>query len=218
MRSPRRHPKIPALEIWRRPPRLAARIKRIPGKPQRTLTQQQVIQLLASFDPHTPKGARDLAICATAIDTGLRSSELCRLLQADTDTEHCNLQSLVKGGQWKAAVFSPQTAAHIEHWKRHRENLAHPPDGCLFVNIDTGHGLKASGLRSIVEDWGQRIGLKLTPHDLRRTFAVLATEAGAPERVLMEGGRWASSQMIHRYTRTLQLNAMRQYLPMQNLK
>jgi integrase len=197
-------------------PALAARLKRVTGKPQRALCFNTAIQLLASFDPFTAKGARDLAICALALDTGLRVSELCRLQQADTDTEHRVLQVIVKGGQWSAAVFSPQTAAHIEHWKRYRETVH--PKGYLFVNIQKGTGLTSEGLRKIVVEWGRKINIQLTPHDLRRTFAVLATECGAPERVLMAGGRWSTSEMLNRYTRTLKLDAMRKYLPMNNLE
>jgi integrase len=197
-------------------PALSAKLKRSTGKPQRALGPETALELLASFDPHTAKGARDLAICAVALDTGLRVSELCRLQQAYVDTEKCNLQVIVKGGQWEAAVFTPETAAHIEHWKRFRENLN--ARGALFINTYTGAGLKPNGLGNIVKTWGQKIGIKLSPHDLRRSFAVLSTENGAPERVLMAGGRWSSSQMVNRYTRTLKLEAMRKYLPMSKLK
>jgi len=73
-------------------------------------------------------------------------------------------------------------------------------------------------LNQIVRQWGIVIGIKLSPHDLRRSFAMLATELmGAPERILMEGGRWSNSEMIQRYTRTLKLDAMRRYLPMSGL-
>jgi len=122
---------------------------------------------------------------------------------------------IVKGGQWSAAVFSPETAENIARWLHYREVA--DGQGFLFTNVFTGDGLTPEGLYSIVREWGRRIGIKLSPHDLRRTFAVLATENGAPERVLMEGGRWNNSEMIHRYTRTLKLDSMRQYLPVSKL-
>ena len=80
-------------------PALHAKLKRITGKPQRALTPVQALELLASFDPYTAKGARDLAICALALDTGLRASELCRLQLADTDLDRCVLQVICKGSQ-----------------------------------------------------------------------------------------------------------------------
>lgn len=194
---------------------LSAKLKRVQGKPQRALTPETALQLLASFDRHDPKGARDLAICALALDTGLRASEICRLQQADVDAEHRVLQVLVKGGQWEAAVFSDQTAAHIEHWKHFRKVA--DGQGHLFTNILTGEGLTPEGLFAIVELWGKNIGIRLSPHDLRRSMAVIGTLNGASERSLMEMGRWKSSQMIKRYTRTLRLEQLRKYLPVSNL-
>lgn len=197
-------------------PALAAKLKRVTGRPQRALDTSTVLRLLASFNPHEAKGARDLALCSLALDTGLRASELCRLRQADTDTVGRVLQVIVKGGQWKAAVFSDETAVRIEHWKVYRERLG--VSSALFANVLTANELTPEGLYKVVEGWGSAIGVKVSPHDLRRSFAVLATMNGAPERVLMEGGRWSNSGMITRYTRTLKLEAMREYLPVSRLK
>jgi len=196
-------------------PALNAKIKRIIGKPQRALDPETAIKLLASFNTYTAKGARDLAICSLGIDTGLRASELCRLQQAYTDMDKKVLQVIVKGGQWKAAVFSAETAEYIHHWMNYR-TIA-DGQGNLFTNIHTGKGLTAEGLNTIVKAWGKNIGIKLSPHDLRRSFATLATSMGAPERILMEGGRWSNTDMIVRYTRTLKLESMRRYLPVAGL-
>jgi hypothetical protein len=48
-------------------------------------------------------------------------------------------------------------------------------------------------------------------------MAVIGTLNGASERSLMEMGRWKSSDMIKRYTRTLKLEMLRKYLPMDSL-
>lgn len=196
-------------------PALAAKLKRIQGKPQRSLTPEIALKLLASFDPYDPKGARDLGICSLALDTGLRESELCRLQLSDTDLEHRVLQVIVKGGQWEAAAFGRNTAAHIERWLHYRKIA----DGqaFLFTHTKTGAGLTPEGLYSIVREWGWRIGIKLSPHDLRRSMAVMGVLNGASERSLMEMGRWKSSTMIKRYTRTLRLEQVRKYLVVDNL-
>lgn len=199
----------------RQHPALSAKLKRSKGKPQRTLTETTVTALLASFDRYTPKGARDLALCALALDTGLRCSELCRLTLPYVDLEHRTLQVIVKGGQWAHAIFGAQTAAHLAHWLTYRPTVSGP--GYLFTSTRDGRGLKPNILNTIVRNWGKRIQIQLSPHDLRRTFATLSTLNGAPERVLMEGGRWSHSEMIHRYTRALKLEAMRPYLPIDRL-
>jgi site-specific recombinase XerD len=196
-------------------PALRARIKRVTGKPQRALDAETILILLASFNTYKATGARDLALCALAIDTGLRASELCRLLIANTDIEHRTLQVVIKGGQWSAAIFGEHTAEYIKRWLNYRKTVTGP--GHLFTNTFTGQGLTPEGLNSIVRQWGKRIGIKLNPHMFRRSMATLATIFGAPERVLMEGGRWQHSEMITRYTRTLKLGAMRKYLPVDRI-
>lgn len=196
-------------------PALSAKIKRIPPRPQRALDLAQAAQLLASFNTQTAKGSRDLAIAALALDTGLRCSELCHLQLADVDLEHRSLQVIVKGGQWKAAVFSEQTAAIIQSWLAWRK----PADGIgnLFVSIRPGRPLTREGLQCIVAKWGESLDIKLSPHDLRRSFATLATLYGAPSRTVQLAGRWSSITLVERYTQTLNQRSIEPYLPVKNL-
>jgi len=196
-------------------PALTAKLKRIIGKPQRSLDPQVALKLLASFDPYTAKGARDLALCSLDLDTGLRESELCRLQLSDTDLEHRTLQVIVKGGQWEAAIFGENTAAHIERWLHYRRIA--DGQGFLFTHVKTGRGLTPEGLYMIVKEWGRRIDIKLSPHDLRRSMAVIGVLNGTSERGLMEMGRWKSSEMIKRYTRNLRLEQMRGFLAVDHL-
>lgn len=196
-------------------PALGAKLKRIQGKPQRALTPEIALKLLASFDTYTPKGARDLAICTLALDTGLRESELCRLEFSDTDLEHRSLQVIVKGGQWEAAIFGHQTTSNIDRWLHYRRIA--DGQGYLFTHVKTGEGLTPEGLYMIVKQWGIRIGIRLSPHDLRRSMAIMGVLFGASERGLMEMGRWHSSDMIKRYTRTLRLEQVRKSLPVDHL-
>lgn len=195
---------------------LSARLKRIRGVMPRTISQELAEKLLASFDRHSAKGARDLAIASLLLDTGLRESEICNLQQAYTDTEKRILQALVKGGSWEFAIFSEETAAHIEHWKRFRETLQ--AQGYLFVNTVTGKGLTPGGLYSIVREWGRALETPIGVHDFRRGFATIASENGAPDRLIMEGGRWKSQQMVTKYTRAVRLEKMRPWLPMTKLR
>ncbi len=196
-------------------PAAAARLKRIKGKQQRTLTMSQVIDLLASFDPHTAIGARDLALAALAIDSGLRASELARVELPDMDREHRTLQVIVKGGQWGIAVYSPETANYIEKWLAFRK----PADGVnnLFVSLrqskDQGKALTVHGIKIIFKRWGLKLGFKLSPHDARRTFATVSTILGAPSRIVQAAGRWSNIEMVERYTRAIDAQAIRPFLP-----
>jgi len=60
----------------------------------------------------------------------------------------------VKGGRWEKAFFSRYTASALEEWL----NIPDPKDSRLFQ-------VTRDGLRVIVRKWGEKIGLKLSPHD-----------------------------------------------------
>lgn len=83
----------------------------IKKKTQRTLTWEQFLQVLSACDTATDKARRDVAILCLLIDTGLRSSELCRLRLADVDLQELTLRVVVKGGDEAGGVFTEYTRA-----------------------------------------------------------------------------------------------------------
>ncbi len=200
-------------------PALSARIKRVHPKRQRALTYDQIVELLASFDTSTAIGARDLALAAVAIDTGLRRAELARIRLEDVDLEKNKLQVIVKGGQWGTGVYSQQTAFYIENWLQFRK----PADGVntLFVNLlnnkYNGQAITGHGIKMIFRKWSRKLEFPFSPHDARRTFATISTLLGAPSKVLMTAGRWSNLEMVDRYTKNITEEAIRQYLPIANM-
>jgi len=197
-------------------PALFAKIKRIKSKPRRSLTEKKALQLLASFNTYKPSGARDLAIAAFGLDTGYRRAELCAIQLTDISFNPNVATVICKGGQYGQAVFTDETAHIIAAWLQVRK----PTDGVgnLFVNIFTGRALTTNGMECIFKRWSKVIGFKISPHDLRSSFATLATIYGAPSRTVQEAGRWSNIEMVEHYTGTLQLEAIKPYLPMANLK
>jgi integrase len=176
------------------------------------LTGDQVGRLLASFDTSLVIGVRDLAICALMLDSGLRCSEVCRLQLRHLVVGELRLMVMVKGGRWADGVYSANTAQFLLDW------LSVKPGNvetvfCSLGGLTPGASLSRSGLQLIVRRWGRRIGISLSPHDLRRTFAVLATRAGAPGRVLQVAGRWSSMAMVERYTRSITSQDFVGYFP-----
>jgi integrase/recombinase XerC len=179
------------------------------------MTFDQVILLLASFNPYTPIGARDLALAALAIDTGLRESELARVQLADVDLENRTLQVIVKGGQWGIAVYSAETALAVEKWLHFRQPA--PGVQSVFVSLAPNKGrgaqLTRHGIKAIFKKWGASLGWKLSPHDARRTFATVSTILGAPSRVVQKAGRWSDLTQVQRYTDSIEALAITPYLP-----
>jgi len=200
-------------------PALKLKIKRLDSGPQRTLKAAEAGRLLASFDTSTIKGRRDLAICSLMLDSGLRSSEVCRLDLAHLDLAARTFSVRVKGGRWGEGIISEYTALYLSDWLSVR--CAVPGVDTVFVSLGgntPGRALTRYGLTVIMRVWGRRVGLAaLSPHDLRRTFAVLSTRMGAPARVLQVAGRWTRIEMVERYTRAIEPEDFAGYFPVAGL-
>jgi site-specific recombinase XerD len=116
---------------------------------------------------------RDRALLLTALDTGLRASELLSLTVADAQQECLTVRG--KGGKQRAVFLSPQTRLALKHY------LA----ACPFPLSESSPlwwgkagALQLSGLCEAVERIGKRAGVKLSPHALRRCFAILCLRNG----------------------------------------
>jgi len=94
-----------------------------------------------------------------------------------------------------------------------------PGIGAFFVSVGGTtpcRSLTTRGLRIILKKLGEKAGvLDVSPHAFRRSFACIATEAGASSRVLQMCGRWEDIRMVERYTQALQAARLYQrYSPM----
>jgi len=202
-------------------PALALRVAHREAGPQRCIDQDTANRLLASFDVSTNFGIRDRAIASLLLDTGLRESEMCRLEIKRMDLTKRLLSVLCKGEQWGWASYSRQTAENVIDWLAVRRVLARQNVGSVFIalgGVRPGAALTVHGLAIIVRRWGERIGVKMSPHDFRRGFAVMSTQAGAPSRLVQIAGRWSSIEMVERYTRSLRLADFERYFPVDHLE
>jgi len=181
---------------------------------QRTLTADQAFGLMVSIDTSTALGWRNLALVCLCLSTGLRESELCHLRINELDLQSGRLTTRVKGGADGDGVFGSDTAATLATWLGVRSAIARPGVETVFVSIGGtkhGHPLTPSGLRVIFRRMGQKAGLKnsagepqrLSPHDLRRTCATLASRFGAPSRIVQIALRWNDPKMLELYTQGL---------------
>jgi integrase len=115
-------------------------------------------------------------------------------------------------------VFSVQTALYISAWAEMRRPAAGV--GTLFLSFQhqtMGTALTREGVQGMCKKWGAKLGIKLSPHDFRRSFATLSTIFGAPSRVVQVAGRWSDIEMVERYTREITQSEIEDYLPVQRL-
>jgi integrase len=183
----------------------------------RTLTYTQFLQLTASFDTSTALGWRNLALVMMMVDTGLRSSEVCRLEKRRVNLWDRTLSVIAKGGDWRDGAVTEDTAYAMRTWLELRKKIAKKGEPHFFVSVGgirPGTGLTPGGLRKLFRVWGEDAGLgPLSPHDMRRTMSVLYYEDGAPDKAIMDAGNWDDERTLHRYQRRSRIKTAVRYSP-----
>lgn len=178
-------------------PAHAAQIQRvlaIPGKRHpralvHFLTRPEVDALLAAPDQRTWSGRRDHALLLTAVQTGLRVSELTGLHQQDvTLGTGAHLHVMGKGRKERCTPLSKQTVAVLTAW------LREPARGSLhllFPNVRGGR-LSTDGVQYILakhttvacQTCPSLQQKRVTPHVLRHTTAMELLQAGVDQAVI----------------------------------
>lgn len=164
-----------------------ARVKgprRLGRRTGRWLSAEQAQALITSPPAHTIRGRRDRAILALLIGTGLRRHELAdlqseQLCRRDARWIIADLKG--KGGRVRTVPVADWVMRFVRDW------IATAPvaDGSLFRSVRKdgaigSRSMSAQAIMIVVAGWSGAIGLRVAPHDLRRTFAHLAHQAGTP--------------------------------------
>jgi site-specific recombinase XerD len=192
----------------------AAGIDQVPGVKQqgtRTgnwLTKQQAAELLHAPDARTLKGVRDRAILAVLIGCALRRSELVALnmehvQQRDGRWVLVDLRG--KHGRIRSVPMPAWVKQALDRWI----DAADVIEGRLFRALNR-HGmlmrdtLSTQAVLDVVKDYSAPLGIRVRPHDLRRTCAKLCRSAGGDlEQIQLLLGH-ASIQTTERYLGTRQ--------------
>ena len=170
------------------------RVLAIPGKRYTRavvsfLTRPEVDALLATPDQRTWSGRRDHAFLLTAVQTGLRLSELTGLQQQDvTLGTGAHLRVVGKGRKERCTPLSKQTVAVLQAWLR---EPARGDTHTLFPNARGGR-LSADGVQYILakhtavacQTCPSLQQKRVTPHVLRHTMAMELLQAGVDLAVI----------------------------------
>jgi site-specific recombinase XerD len=175
------------LQIW--PDTVAAAfasVKNIPQRGKRTgnwLSLEQAQQLINAPDISTRVGLRNRAILATLLGCGLRRLELVNLSinQLQLRDDRWVLTNLIgKRNKTRTVTVPAWTKQAIDDYL----DATHIYSGQLFQamrkngEIIWDH-ISPETVREVVRLNAQKCGFKITPHDLRRTYAKLALKNGA---------------------------------------
>jgi site-specific recombinase XerD len=147
------------------------------------LSKEQAQELINAPDAATLKGKRDRAILGLLIGCGLRRDEAATLTIEQVQVREgrwvvCDLDG--KGSKIRNVPMAAWTKALLDAWLEE----AGIRSGYLFRPVNKAGrvaGAKASTqtLWNVVGEHSARTGIKVAPHDLRRTYAKLAAKGGA---------------------------------------
>jgi site-specific recombinase XerD len=148
------------------------------------LTTTETDALLAAPDRDTTLGRRDHALLLTAIQTGLRVSELTALRRRHlTFGTGANVYTIGKGRRERHTPLTPSTARLLNTWldDRHAE-----PDDPVFATHHADRPLSTDAVADLVDKHAATAAAicssiaskRVTPHTLRHTCAMNLLAAG----------------------------------------
>ena len=153
------------------------------------LTRVEIEALLAAPNLQTWDGRRNRAFLMTAIQTGLRLSEMTGLRRRDIELGRGpHVRCLGKGRKERCTPFTPQTVNVLKEW------LKEPVRGdldLLFPNIH-GRNMSADAVQHLVakHTTAARLqcptlnGKRVTPHVMRHTAAMELLQSGVEPTVI----------------------------------
>ena len=137
----------------------------------------------------TPEAKRDRAMLELLYASGMRVSELVSLNLSDVDTEDGFVRCFGKGHKERLIPIAPRAASAVaEYVKEARPHLVHnEAERALFVNR-RGDRLTRQGFWQILKGYAKSAGLgvQVTPHTLRHSFATHMLSGGADLRSVQE--------------------------------
>lgn len=177
-------------------PVLARGIMNVQGVPvrgdslQNWLTKEQAQKLLDLPDGKTTKGLRDEAMLSVLLGCGLRRDELVNLVWEDVQQRDGRWVVLVRKGKRnkrRIVPMAPWTKVTLDCWLFEQEHQLCEPvqdDDFIFMPVKQSgmladKQLSPDGVYTMVRNYGKALGVDISPHDLRRTYAKLARKGGA---------------------------------------
>ncbi|MBI3726282.1 tyrosine-type recombinase/integrase [bacterium] len=156
---------------------------RLPGD---VLTVAEMKRLLSATDRTTAYGLRNRAILEVFYATGLRKKELLDLDLSDVNQEERELTVRSgKGGKGRVLPLARSAyGALMDYVERARPSFSTSHEESFRAIFLSGRGRRLGGgsLKAVIDALGEKAGVHLTPHTLRRTFATHLLKNGVSLR------------------------------------
>jgi site-specific recombinase XerD len=146
-----------------------------------TAATQQAVDAVLDQGPRAV-ASRRRAVVDLMRYAGLGGAEVAGLAVADV---HLGGEPRVRvaGVRPRTVPVDPRLRTALRSWVKVRAQAGAPPDGALFPNR-SGRHLSARAITGIVQDAGDRAGVRLSPAVLQATFAAALWAAGVEAAVV----------------------------------
>jgi integrase/recombinase XerD len=172
--------------------------------PKTILSKEEVKKLINAPDRHTSKGYRDRVILEVLYDTGIRRSEISKIMLNDLDLDGGYIRIHGKGSKDRVVPLSQRVCEIIRNYiLAVRSSFINGDDPGYLILNRWGHRLKGEGINGIVKKYAQSSMVKkhITTHTLRHTCATHMLRNGAPLRHIQEMLGHESLESTQLYTR-----------------
>ncbi len=196
-------------------PTVRIRSARQPPRFPKAITEAQVEALLAVPDTAKPLGLRDRAMLEMLYATGLRVTELVKLLTVEVSLSDGVVRIVGKGSKERLVPLGEEARWWLERFMRtgRREILGARLADAIFVT-QRGSGMSRQMFWNLIRKYALAAGIRaaLSPHTLRHAFATHLLNHGADLRVvqMLLGHADISTTQIYTHVARERLKAVHQ--------
>jgi site-specific recombinase XerD len=160
------------------------RLPTVSPEPRQVLTPGQVQAILSAL-PDDTLGLRDRAIVAILYSTGLRAAELVNLDLRQIRLDRGEVLRWDAAGHIRISFLTDSAVKATEHYLRESRSVLVKDSGeqALFVSR-LGRRLTVRTLEHSLASAGKRVGVSVSPHDIRMACAAHLRDGGASARAV----------------------------------
>lgn len=185
---------------------------KVSKKRMRVLSANEVTQVLNACDK------REKAMILLMVDTGMRRAEVVALSWGNVDISTGLVQiERGKGGKPRSVVIGATTRRAMLAYRR---TLTNTDETAAVIQTREGKRFTPDGLSTIFKRLEKVMGIRFTPHSLRRTFTILSLRAGMGELHVQSMLGHSSLAMVEYYAQMEDddmLQAHSEHSPIDNL-
>lgn len=156
----------------------------------KSLSKSEVKSFLessSSLEPSDPTAIRDFVMFELLYSSGLRVSELVSLKLEDINFEAGFLRVLGKGSKERVVPVNLRAIERIKSYmvRQRMEILKHRRSPYLFVT-NRARPMTRQRFWQTIKKTGRKLGIEISPHTMRHSFATHLLEGGADLRSLQK--------------------------------